>query len=72
MNMKDKIEELEKRVRELEARPVFVPMPYYQPIFYPPNPYLPPVQPFWNQPWCAPYVTTCNVPATTGGQMMLT
>jgi len=64
MTMKDKIEELEKRVRELEARPVYVPVWYPQPYMPQPLPYFHP-----QNPW-VPYSTTiCDMPATTGGQL---
>lgn len=65
MKMKDRIEELEKRVRDLEARPVWYPVPYY---VAPPQPVLPYFHPL--NPW-APYsgVTTCDMPATTVGQL---
>jgi hypothetical protein len=51
MKLKDKIEELERRVLELEARPI----PVYWPIYvYPSIPYTPPhpipYQPFWQGP----------------------
>lgn len=54
--LKARIEELEKRVRELEARPVqIISVPYYIPAPLPiaPNPYYtPPVIPgfTWGQP----------------------
>jgi len=56
MKTKDKIEELEKRIRELEARPVFVPV--YQPIYVQPaapypHPYIPHWYPaHWGQTIC--------------------
>ena len=45
-----RIEELEKRVRELEARPIFIPVPQPYPV---PSPIYPmPCQPipYWQQP----------------------
>jgi hypothetical protein len=51
MKLKERIEELERKVRELEARPahfhyppvyLLVPMPYYQPTQWP--------QPYFNPP----------------------
>jgi hypothetical protein len=47
-----RLAELEKRVRDLEARPVYVPVPCYPA----PSPYRPP----WESPW---YFQTCG---TTG------
>lgn len=45
MSLKDRIEELEKKVKELEARPpVMIPQPY-------PVPQLYPVYPYYPQPW---------------------
>ena len=62
MTKDQRIEKLEERVRELEARPVYpttVPMPY-------PVPYYPPTYPVY--PSCPPYrevwYTTCT--DTTG------
>ena len=55
MNQKDKIEELERRIRELEARPVYVPIyigspqpsyPCPQPLLWSPYPWQP-SQPWW-------------------------
>jgi hypothetical protein len=50
MNAKQKIEELEKRVKELEMRPpqivsypVYIPYPHY---VWPSYPYMP-MQPYW-------------------------
>lgn len=51
----DRIGELERRIRELEARPVYIPQPIYvQPVVVPTPapPYVPP-----PYPW---YVTTCG------------
>lgn len=47
MNQKDKIEELERRIRELEARPVYVPIYIGSPQ---PNPCHQP-SPWYRQPW---------------------
>lgn len=70
MKMKDRIEELEKRVRDLEARPVWYPVPYYvaPPIqFTPPSPWSP------QYPLCPPPFTyTTYGPAMSGGQNLLT
>jgi hypothetical protein len=55
-----RIEELEQRVRSLEARPVYVPMPY--PIS--PAPVYPtyPQNPWWSYPivTCGPNQSTSN------------
>jgi len=70
MKTKDKIEELERRIKELEARPpqimsypVYLPYPYY---VWPAAPYIPspipfpqPFQPTW-------YTTTCGNEALSG------
>jgi hypothetical protein len=62
------IEKLEARIRDLEARPQFVPMPY--PVYVPPQPmyvnpvvipYLPP-----SYPW---YTITCGGQAMSGGSL---
>ena len=48
-----RIDELERRVRDLEARPVYVPVPYYP--LQPTTPIGPlPYRAPWEQPW---YVT---------------
>lgn len=52
MNQKQRIEDLERRVRELEARPVYIPYQPYAPLPQYPTPYYPP-SPWWN-----PYGTT--------------
>ena len=65
MKLKDKLEELERRVRELEARPQFVPV--YWPVFQPVQPvpvwpmpqYVPPIVPSC-QPWQSPFTVTCG------------
>jgi hypothetical protein len=69
---KQRIEELERRVRELEARPVFipVPMPTPQPYCNPLPVPMPTPQPYRNppsipsfpslQPNIEPRVTTCQ------------
>lgn len=46
----DRIDELERRIRELETRPIYVPQPYV--VAYFPFPPLP--TPIWQ----VPYVTT--------------
>jgi hypothetical protein len=72
VKIKDKIEELEKRVRELEARPIYVPL--YHPIYV--TPLQPAPNPFYVQPPFITYTThspyfgtvTCgDVPSTSGG-----
>lgn len=55
MKTKDKIEELEKRIRELEARPQYVPV--YQPIYVQPAPM--PYNPY-VQPYTGPYISYCG------------
>ena len=50
--LKDRIAELERRVRDLEARPVFVPQ--YVPI--PVQPYAPPTYPY-PHPWAIPVMS---------------
>lgn len=54
MKLKDRVEELEKRVKELEARPIYWPM--YVPYFAPqPTPFYP----WYGQPnTTPPYVIT--------------
>ena len=50
MSMGKQIEELEKRIKALEARPVYIPQPYYVPYYIPPVvPYYP--QPYPSYPW---------------------
>ena len=51
-----RIEELERRVRDLEARPVLVP--------YAPQPWKP------NQWWQAPYPVTYKIDTTCGSTMV--
>ena len=64
-DVEKRIEELERRVRDLEARPVYVPpVPYY-----PMQPYTPivPVQPYpWQQPWVVTCTTASTVSAAEG------
>jgi len=62
MSLKKQIEELERRVKELEARPIV-----YQPIYYPvPQPYyVPPPVPYYPQPWLP--VQPWGVQITWGG-----
>ena len=58
MKLKDavaRIEELEKRIRDLEARPIFVPLPYPVPA-YPQSPMWP--QPYFGTPMPLPVVIT--------------
>lgn len=63
MTLKQRVEELERRVKELEARPVYVP------IYIPPQAPAP-YQPHWpNYPWitCGGAVGVGTGMATTGG-----
>ena len=69
MKLKDEIEELKKRVKELEARPqtypVYWPIYVQPPLPVNPYPYQVPTQP-WQNPW---YVVTCgNLPSNSVGQ----
>ena len=74
MSDKDRIEELEKRVKELEARPIFYPVPgpiYIQPIM---PPIYPQPQPWYPYPWAVrpniTWTTTIFGPnSTTSGYM---
>jgi hypothetical protein len=52
LKLKDRIDELERKVRELESRPIVYPPVYYP---YPAYPVFMPVQP-----WHPPYHTTCK------------
>jgi hypothetical protein len=54
--LRDQLNELQKRVKELESRPVFVPQPYpvYWPYYGQPY-YIPPPVPYWQPPY---YYTT--------------
>lgn len=47
--LEERVAELEKQVRELQARPVYYPAPYPVPYYPPMNPY-----PNWQLPqiWC--------------------
>ena len=57
-DLEQRIAELEKRVRDLEARPVYVPVPYFPPQPYVvPGPYRAP----WESPW---YVTSTDTTVT--------
>jgi hypothetical protein len=56
VKLKDKVEELERRIRELEARPQFVPV--YYPVFQPVQ-YVPSIVPSW-QPWQPQFTFTCG------------
>src|SRR5260221_484887 len=57
---KQRIEELERRVKELEARPpVWMPVPYYVPQPYPVYPIYPASVP---NPWYVPVPWTPTVP----------
>lgn len=55
ISVEERIAELERRVRDLEARPVYVPVPLY--------PTLPPYQPIGPLPyratWESPWVVNC-------------
>ena len=59
VKLKDRIEELERRLRDLEARPVYVPVPYA------PQPWQPAHlwQVHYPAPWHSPFITTSQVPA---------
>jgi hypothetical protein len=78
---KDKIEELERRIKELEGRPQYVPV--YWPIYVQPVPaYVPPPVPWFVPPgmfptpsypamptgpiWISGYPTTCEVSYSGG------
>jgi hypothetical protein len=62
-DMMRRIKELERKVSDLEARPVWVPVPYYpQPVGPLPG-YWQPYTPPWQSPW---YVGV--MPCTTGTQ----
>ncbi len=63
----EKIEALEKRVRELEARPIYWPCPIYYPVFAPAPP-LPtwPLQPYWWPAMPPPAWIGASVSASTG------
>ena len=51
-----RIKELEQRVRDLEARPVYVPIPYTPVLPYTPlGPYRAP----WENPWYVGTPSTC-------------
>jgi hypothetical protein len=71
MNQKEKIEELEKRIRDLEARPVMPTIilmpaaPTSLPFFsYPPQPIYPwPANP-WQPTYYPAYEVTCEANAT--------
>jgi hypothetical protein len=69
MKTKDKIEELERRIKELEARPQYVPI--YWPIYVQPAP-MPAPNPWYVQP-CIPYAPVTypmwisGNPTTCGG-----
>ena len=69
---KQRIEELERRVKELEARPpVWMPMPYPVPQPYPIypapyQPYIPPMYPFSPHPtWIATAGTATGISGFT-------
>ena len=68
MNLKEamkRIEELERKVRELEARPVYMPMLQYIPYYIPPT-YIPSLIPYYPStpmPWQPPWIITCTVGA---------
>jgi hypothetical protein len=66
MKTKDKIEELERRIKELEARPQYVPV--YWPIYVQPAP-MPAPNPWYVQPFI-PYapVTQPMWQTTCGGE----
>lgn len=78
MRLKDRVDELERRVRELEARPQQIPV--YLPVYIqPPAPlpvYVQPQFPWYGQPqwqpsqWQPPYFVTCG-DANPGGNGML-
>lgn len=62
MKAKDRIEELERRVRELEQRPIAYP-PVYIPQPYP-VPYYP--SPYYVLPWIPPQPPYVIVSTTSG------
>lgn len=71
MKLKDRIDELEKRVRELEARPVYVPYPIYpaQPLQQPwyQQPIIPQYpSPSWGPVTPTQYEVTCGSMPNTG------
>lgn len=57
MTLKERVEELERKVRELEARPAVV-----YPLYIPQPYYVQPLQPWYNpQPYYVPpYTITCQ------------
>lgn len=66
--MEQQIEELQRRVRDLEARPIYV--PYQVPVpmvphpFTPPYPYVPP-----SIPYQSPFTVACSQTAHTTGRV---
>jgi hypothetical protein len=57
-DIEKRLEELERRVRDLEARPIYVPQPVAIPYPVYPNPYAP-------APWQGPWYVTCQVSPNT-------
>jgi hypothetical protein len=69
--LRDQLNELTKRVQELESRPIFVPQPFYVPAPVYPSPVYPMTPPFYvgtphpntsfilcgNAPGCSPITT---------------
>lgn len=60
MNTKQRIEELERRVRELEARPIV-----YPPVFVPYPVPVPPTPPLYPSPFSPPWFVGDVVPVST-------
>ena|SRR5665213_1259643 len=67
MKFKQRIEELERKVKELEARPVFIPYPVYPAPVSIPVPYPIPYIPYIPQPHYPPYPLTPWYITTCGG-----
>jgi hypothetical protein len=58
-DIEKRLKEIEERVRDLEARPCYVPQPIAVPYPVYPNPYAP-------APWQWPWYVTCQVQSTAG------
>ena len=74
--LQKRIEELEERVRQLEARPIVVPMPVFvQPVLPAPQPYYVPAPvPFYGHPLLpirdTPVITCGGTTSMIGRQML--
>jgi hypothetical protein len=60
MDLEERVKELERQVRELQARPVYVPAPVFvpQPGSSPSYPNFVPYSPY--NPWWQQYTVTCG------------